>query len=88
MKKKFVIIALAGVMAASLAGCGRSSNMDLTLDEQYDEVMRIKDELDAEDELIEEEEEEIDELDEEIEEIHEEEREEEGIEEDEAEEDE
>ncbi len=81
MKKKFIIMALIGVMAVSLAGCGRSSS--LTLDEQYDEVMRIKEELDAEDETIEEEEELIDELDEEIEEAHEEERAEEAAEEEE-----
>ncbi len=65
MKKKFVIIALAGVLAVSLAGCGSSRGEDLTLDEQYDEVMRIKAELDAEDEASEEKEEEMEELEEE-----------------------
>ncbi len=64
MKKKFVIIALVGVMALSLAGCG-SRGEELTLDEQYDEVMRIKEELDAETEIEEEKEEEMEELEEE-----------------------
>ncbi len=65
MKKKLIILALCGLLAVPLAGCGNSGKEDLTLDEQYDEVMRIKAELDAETEAEEEKEEEFEELEEE-----------------------
>ncbi len=66
MKKKFVVLALAGLTALSLTACGSSSKEALTVEEEYEELLEIKARLDAEDESAELEEEAHEELEEEL----------------------